>query len=56
MYSEFIEDPLFRQRLAVETEPALRLRESIEEGASLTQAEKFTAAGKPRSWSPTRCS
>jgi mannose-6-phosphate isomerase-like protein (cupin superfamily) len=36
-------------RLEVEAEPALRLRESIEEGAYLTQAEKFTAAGKPRS-------
>jgi mannose-6-phosphate isomerase-like protein (cupin superfamily) len=34
--------------LEVEAEPALQLRESIEEGAALTQAEKFTADGKPR--------
>lgn len=36
-------------RLEVEAEPALHLRESIEEGAALTQAERFSAAGKPRS-------
>ena len=35
-------------RLAVEAEPAMRLRESIEEGAALTQTERFTEAGKPR--------
>jgi mannose-6-phosphate isomerase-like protein (cupin superfamily) len=33
----------------VEAEPALRLRESIEEGASLMQAERFSADGQPRS-------
>jgi mannose-6-phosphate isomerase-like protein (cupin superfamily) len=36
-------------RLAVEAAPALRLRESIEDGAALTQTEKFSADGKPRS-------
>jgi mannose-6-phosphate isomerase-like protein (cupin superfamily) len=35
--------------LEVEAEPALQLRESIEEGATLMRAEKFTATGKPRS-------
>jgi mannose-6-phosphate isomerase-like protein (cupin superfamily) len=35
--------------LEVEVEPALRLRESIEDAASLAQHEKFTASGKPRS-------
>jgi mannose-6-phosphate isomerase-like protein (cupin superfamily) len=35
--------------LEVEAEPALRLRESIEEGAALARTEKFTATGKPRS-------
>jgi hypothetical protein len=35
--------------LEVEAEPPMRLRESIEEGASLARAEKFTATGKPRS-------
>jgi mannose-6-phosphate isomerase-like protein (cupin superfamily) len=35
--------------LSVEAEPALRLRESIEEGAALARAEKFTATGRPRS-------
>jgi mannose-6-phosphate isomerase-like protein (cupin superfamily) len=35
--------------LEVEAEPPLRLRESIEEAASLARAEKFTATGKPRS-------
>jgi hypothetical protein len=30
-------------------EPALRLRESIEEGAALARTEKLTATGKPRS-------
>jgi mannose-6-phosphate isomerase-like protein (cupin superfamily) len=33
----------------VEAEPALRLRESIEEGAWLMQAERFSADGQPRS-------
>jgi mannose-6-phosphate isomerase-like protein (cupin superfamily) len=33
----------------VEAEPALCLRESIEEGASLMQAERFSADGRPRS-------
>jgi quercetin dioxygenase-like cupin family protein len=35
--------------LIVDAEPALRLRESIEEGAALGRAEKFTASGVPRS-------
>jgi mannose-6-phosphate isomerase-like protein (cupin superfamily) len=35
--------------LEVEVEPALRLRESIEEGAALARTEKLTATGKPRS-------
>jgi mannose-6-phosphate isomerase-like protein (cupin superfamily) len=35
--------------LEVEAEPALRLRESIEDGASLAQTEKLTATGKPKS-------
>jgi mannose-6-phosphate isomerase-like protein (cupin superfamily) len=35
--------------LKVEADPALHLRESIEEGAALARAEKFTATGKPRS-------
>jgi mannose-6-phosphate isomerase-like protein (cupin superfamily) len=35
--------------LEVEAHPPLHLRESIEEGASLAKAEKFTAAGRPRS-------
>jgi mannose-6-phosphate isomerase-like protein (cupin superfamily) len=33
----------------VEADPALRLRESIEEGAALARAERFSATGKPRS-------
>jgi mannose-6-phosphate isomerase-like protein (cupin superfamily) len=35
--------------LEVEADPAIQLRESIEEGASLAQTEKLTATGKPRS-------
>jgi hypothetical protein len=35
--------------LEVEAQPALQPRESIEEGATLMRAEKFTATGKPRS-------
>jgi mannose-6-phosphate isomerase-like protein (cupin superfamily) len=35
--------------LEVEVEPPLDLRESIEEGAALFGAERFTANGKPRS-------
>jgi Cupin domain len=35
--------------LEVEADPALQLRESIEEGASLARTERFTAAGRPRS-------
>jgi mannose-6-phosphate isomerase-like protein (cupin superfamily) len=35
--------------LEVEADPAMRLRESIEQGASLAQTEKLTATGKPRS-------
>jgi mannose-6-phosphate isomerase-like protein (cupin superfamily) len=35
--------------LEVEADPALHLRESIEDGASLAQAEKFSADGRPRS-------
>jgi mannose-6-phosphate isomerase-like protein (cupin superfamily) len=36
-------------QLEVEADPALRLRESIEGGASLARTEKFTATGQPRS-------
>jgi mannose-6-phosphate isomerase-like protein (cupin superfamily) len=36
-------------QLAVEAEPALALRESIEGGAALARAHEFTATGKPRS-------
>jgi mannose-6-phosphate isomerase-like protein (cupin superfamily) len=36
--------------LDVEAEPALQLRESIEEGASLARTEKFSATAKPRSF------
>jgi mannose-6-phosphate isomerase-like protein (cupin superfamily) len=36
-------------QLIVEAEPALRLRESIEEGAALARAEKFSPSGVPRS-------
>jgi quercetin dioxygenase-like cupin family protein len=39
----------YTAHLAVEADPALHLRESIEEGAALARAEKFTTAGKPRS-------
>jgi mannose-6-phosphate isomerase-like protein (cupin superfamily) len=35
--------------LEVEAEPALHLRESIEEGALLSRTEKFGATGQPRS-------
>ena len=35
--------------LVVEADPALQLRESIEEGAALARAESFTESGKPRS-------
>jgi mannose-6-phosphate isomerase-like protein (cupin superfamily) len=35
--------------LIVEAEPARELRESIEEGARLTQAERFSEDGAPRS-------
>jgi quercetin dioxygenase-like cupin family protein len=35
--------------LLVEAEPALALRESIQDGAALAQTGKFTAGGKPRS-------
>jgi quercetin dioxygenase-like cupin family protein len=35
--------------LVVEADPALRLRESIEDGAALTRAESFSENGKPRS-------
>ena len=35
--------------LEVEAEPALCLRESIEQGASLAQTEKLTPTGKPKS-------
>jgi mannose-6-phosphate isomerase-like protein (cupin superfamily) len=34
--------------LLVEAEPAMRLRESIEDGAALGRAERFTAGGRPR--------
>jgi quercetin dioxygenase-like cupin family protein len=34
--------------LVVEAEPALQLRESIEEGVKLAQKEMLTAGGKPR--------
>jgi quercetin dioxygenase-like cupin family protein len=35
--------------LVVEAEPALRLRESIEDGAALMRAESFSESGTPRS-------
>ena len=35
--------------LVVEADPALRLRESIEDGAALARAESFTESGKLRS-------
>jgi mannose-6-phosphate isomerase-like protein (cupin superfamily) len=35
--------------LVAEADPALALRESIQDGAVLTQTEKFSADGKPRS-------
>jgi quercetin dioxygenase-like cupin family protein len=35
--------------LMVEAEPALRLRESIEDGAALMRAERFSESGTPRS-------
>jgi mannose-6-phosphate isomerase-like protein (cupin superfamily) len=34
--------------LVVEADPALQLRESIEDGVKLTQTQTFTASGKPR--------
>jgi quercetin dioxygenase-like cupin family protein len=34
--------------LVVEAEPALHLRESIEDGVRLAETEKLTASGKPR--------
>jgi mannose-6-phosphate isomerase-like protein (cupin superfamily) len=34
--------------LVVEADPALQLRESIEDGVRLARTEKFTASGKPR--------
>jgi quercetin dioxygenase-like cupin family protein len=34
--------------LVVEAEPAMQLRESIEDGVELFRTEKFTAGGKPR--------
>jgi hypothetical protein len=34
--------------LLVKAEPAMHLRESIEDFAILAQTEKFTASGKPR--------
>jgi quercetin dioxygenase-like cupin family protein len=35
--------------LVVEADPALRLRESIEDGAALMRAERFSQSGAPRS-------
>jgi mannose-6-phosphate isomerase-like protein (cupin superfamily) len=35
--------------LVVEADPALQLRESIEDGAALARTESFTASGRPRS-------
>jgi mannose-6-phosphate isomerase-like protein (cupin superfamily) len=36
-------------QLVVEADPALRLRESIEDGAALMRAQSFSASGTPRS-------
>lgn len=34
--------------LVVEADPAMQLRESIEDGVALVKTEKFTKSGKPR--------
>ena len=51
MWSEYIDQNTGAEtaHLVVEADPALRLRESIEDGAAPARAESFTESGKPRS-------